>query len=131
MNVLGINTREAKRAEEKIRRLRRNIGKMSFEKQRLMDKGVLLVVDITNIVARKPTCFSRGYLTGNYTYDFCLKSCLEHVKFPITSSYCSFGNYEEALHNGLIYGKKILKRLNKEKNNNIQVEICDYVQVPF
>ena len=115
MNVLGIKTRKAKRAEEKIRRLRRNIGKMSFEKQRLMDKGVLLVVDIT----------------GNYTYDFCLKSCLEHVKFPITYSYCSFGNYEEALHNGLIEGKKILKRLNKEKNNNIQVEICDYVQVPF
>ena len=47
MNVLGIKTKEAKRAEEKIRRLRRNIGKMSFEKQRLMDKGVFLVVDIT------------------------------------------------------------------------------------
>lgn len=115
MNVLGIKTREAKRAEEKIRRLRRNIGKMSFEKQRLMDKGVLLVVDIT----------------GNYTYDFCLKSCLEHVKFPITYSYCSFGNYEEALYNGLIEGKKILKRLNKEKNNNSQIENCVYVQVPF
>ena len=115
MNVLGIKTKEAKRAEEKIRRLRRNIGKMSFEKQRLMDKGVLLVVDIT----------------GNYTYDFCLKSCLEHIKFTITYSYCSFGNYEEALYNGLIEGKKILKRLNKEKNNNSQIEICNYVQVPF
>lgn len=119
MNVLGIKTRKAKRAEEKIRRLRRNIGKMSFEKQRLMDKGILLVVDIT----------------GSYTYDFCLKPCLERVKFPIVYSYCSFGKYEEALYNGLIEGKKILKRLNKEKNNkkynNKQIEICDYAQVPF
>ena len=115
MNVLGIKTREAKRAEEKIRRLRRNIGKMSCEEQRLTDKGVSLVVDIT----------------ANYRYDFFLKPCLEHVKFPIVYSYCSFGNYEEALYNGLIEGKKILKRLNKEKNNNIQVEICDYAQVPF
>ena len=27
--------------------------------------------------------------------------------------------------------KKILKRLNKEKNNNRQIENCVYVQVPF
>ena len=70
MNVLGIKTREAKRAEEKIRRLRRNIGKMSFEKQRLIDKGVLLVVDITNIVARKPTCFNHGRNCNNFFINF-------------------------------------------------------------
>lgn len=115
MNALGISTNNAGRIEEKRRKIYRKIGKMSLEMQKLRDKGVLLVVDVT----------------GNYTYDFHIKSCLEHVKFPIVYSFCSFGNYEEALYNGLMESKKLLKSLNRQKNYNQQTENCDYVQVPF
>lgn len=113
MNVLEIKTKKEKHDESKIRDLKRRIGKMSIEKQKLINKGIFLLID----------------LTGNYMYDFTIKSCSRNVRFPLVYSFCSFNTYEEALYYGLIEAKRKLKEVNISKNN----KSCNvnYGQVPF
>lgn len=115
MNVLEIKTKKEKHDESKIRDLKRRIGKMSIERQKLINKGIFLAID----------------LTGNYMYDFAIKSCSRNVRFPLVYSFCSFNTYEEALYYGLIEAKRKLKEINISKNNKSYNSNVNYDQISF